>query len=45
MKLFKADFYRSFGIGFVLGAALVFTTLSGHPADSVVPPAEAAPAR
>lgn len=46
MGLFKPDFYRSFAIGFALGAVVVFTTLSetGSPiTDGVVPSAVAAP--
>ncbi len=47
MGLFKPDFYRSFAIGFALGAVLVFTQMgsgaSGGIADSVVPAAVAAP--
>lgn len=47
MGLFKPDFYRSFAIGFALGAVVVFGTVSGTSspfADGVVPPAAAAPA-
>lgn len=43
MRLFKADFYRTFAIGFGLGAILVFTVLDGSN-DTVVPSAIAAPA-
>jgi len=50
MGMFKPDFYRFFTIGFALGAALVFATLSGGHvgskiADGVVPTAQAAAAR
>lgn len=45
MGLFKPDFYRSFGIGFALGAVLVFATLSGQPVNPVVSQAVAAPMR
>lgn len=43
MGLFKADFYRSFAIGFALGAVVVFSML-GDAANPVVTPAIAAPA-
>jgi hypothetical protein len=47
MGLFKPDFFRSFAIGFALGAVLVFTQMgdgaNGGIADSVVPTAVAAP--
>ena len=48
MGLLKPDFYRSFAIGFALGAVLVFATVGGS-SDSVftggvVPSAVAAPA-
>lgn len=43
MKLLQADFYRSFAIGFALGAVVVFTALGQH-AESMVPSAIAAPA-
>jgi hypothetical protein len=47
MGLFKADLYRSFAIGFVLGTALLAAVLSNR-ADSpvagqVIPSATAAP--
>jgi hypothetical protein len=42
MRLFKADFYRTFAIGFGLGAVMVFTVMDGGN-DSVVPSAIAAP--
>ena len=49
MSLFKADLFRSFGIGFALGAAIVFAVLGIDPshnlANGVAPPAEAAAAR
>lgn len=47
MGLFKPDFYRSFAIGFALGAVVVFGTVTGTSSpfsDSVVPAAVAAPA-
>lgn len=48
MGLFKADLYRSFAIGFVLGTALLVAAMSSR-ADSpvagqVIPSATAAPA-
>lgn len=43
MKLLQADFYRSFAIGFALGAVVVFTAL-GQSSESMVPSAIAAPA-
>ena len=47
MGLFKADFYRFFGFGFIAGATLVATTMSTGQvaravADGVAPRAEAA---
>lgn len=46
MGLFKSDLYRSFGIGFALGAAALFGSLSGTArADligGIVPAAHAA---
>lgn len=42
MGLFKADFYRSFGIGFALGALIVFGTLGGTVVNPVVGQAWAA---
>lgn len=47
MGLFKADLYRSFAIGFVVGAALLAAAMSSH-ADNpvvgqVIPSATAAP--
>jgi len=48
MRLFKSDFFRFFGIGFAVGAALVFVAFDGNAgsdlAAGVVPVAEAAPA-
>lgn len=35
MGLFKADFYRSFIVGFGVGAIAVFTLLGSEPAASV----------
>ena len=49
MGLFKSDLYRSFAVGFALGAVIVFTVLGidpgRHLADGVAPPAEAAAAQ
>jgi hypothetical protein len=49
MRLFKADFYRFFAIGFGAGALLVAATMgiggSRDLASGVVPSAVAAPAR
>ncbi len=46
MRLFTSDLYRSFGIGFVLGAMALFVTLGGEAqaelASKVVPSAYAA---
>lgn len=36
MGLFKADFYRSFAIGFALGAVVVFTVLGSASVNPVV---------
>ncbi|HKT86238.1 MAG TPA: hypothetical protein VJQ77_09155 [Novosphingobium sp.] len=48
MGLFKADFYRFFALGFAGGALLVFGAMNHEPrhsiSDSIVPPAQAAPA-
>jgi len=48
MGLFKPDFFRSFAIGFALGAVVVFATVSGNSGSvftgGVVPAAIAAPA-
>jgi hypothetical protein len=43
MRFLKADFYRTFAIGFALGAIVVFTVMDGSN-DSMVPSAIAAPA-
>lgn len=43
MRFLKADFYRTFAIGFALGAVMVFTVMDGSN-DTVVPSAIAAPA-
>ena len=49
MRLLKTDLFRSFAVGFVLGAIGVFTTLGGWAGDtvgqSVVSQAVAAPVR
>ena len=48
MGLFKADFYRSFFVGFALGAVIVFSTVgswTGSIGSDVVPAAIAAPVR
>ena len=42
MGLFKADFFRSFAIGFGLGAVVVFGVI-GNASNPVVPSAVAAP--
>jgi hypothetical protein len=48
MGLFKPDLYRSFAIGFALGAVIVFSALGidagGNIANGVAPPAVAAAA-
>ena len=47
MELFKADLYRSFGLGFALGAAGFFAFSGGvfsDPAASLIAPAHAATA-
>lgn len=48
MGLFKPDFFRSFAIGFALGAVVVFGTVSGNSGNvftgGVVTAAVAAPA-
>ena len=36
MGLFKADFYRSFFVGFALGAVIVVASLGINVADGVV---------
>ena len=49
MGLFKPDLYRSFAIGFAVGAVIVFSALGidagRNLADGVAPPAEAATAQ
>lgn len=49
MGLFRKDLYRNFGIGFAVGAVLVFVALGIDPgktvAGGVAPPAEAAAQR
>jgi hypothetical protein len=49
MGLFKTDLYRSFAIGFVLGAAMLAAVMGSkgdHPiAGQVIPSATAAPAQ
>lgn len=49
MGLFKADLYRSFVIGFALGAVVVFASLGinlgDNLANGVAPAAEAAAAK
>lgn len=46
MGLFKSDLYRSFAVGFAVGAALVFSVLGidagSNLANGVAPPVEAA---
>lgn len=48
MTLFKSDLFRSFAVGFGLGAVIVFSSFGGWASDavngSVVPQAIAAPA-
>lgn len=48
MGLFKADFFRSFAIGFAVGAALLAGVMSTRPdsptAGQFIPAATAAPA-
>ncbi|MFA7588664.1 MAG: hypothetical protein WCY11_21165 [Novosphingobium sp.] len=44
MGLFKADFYRSFAIGFALGAVAVFGVVSGSVNNPLVSAAIAQPA-
>ena len=47
MKLFKSDLFRSFAVGFGLGAVAVFATFGGWAGESVsagvMPHAVAAP--
>ncbi len=49
MGLFKSDLYRSFAIGFALGAAALFVTMGDDArtriAGSVLPAAIAAPVK
>ncbi len=46
MSFLKADLFRSFGIGFVLGCAALFLTMeTGEPSNGVVPSAIAAQSR
>ena len=48
MGLFKSDLYRSFAIGFALGAVVVFSVIGvgfGQIANGVAPAAEAASSR
>ena len=45
MGLFKPDFYRSFAIGFALGAVAVFGSLGSSAMNTMVPQAVAASAR
>ena len=49
MGLFKPDLYRSFAIGFALGAVALFATIGGTGraalVDSIMPSAVAAPVR
>ena len=48
MGLFKTDLFRSFGLGFALGAAGFFAISGGvfsDPAASLITPAHAAPAQ
>lgn len=48
MGLFKADLYRSFAVGFVLGAVAIAASMAAQSdkglAGQVIPSAEAAPA-
>jgi len=48
MGLFKPDLFRSFAIGFAVGAVIVFSSfgidIGRSIADNVAPPAEAAAA-
>lgn len=49
MGLFKPDLYRSFAIGFAIGAAMLVAGVSvealGHRAEAAVPAAQTAPAK
>lgn len=42
MRLFSPDLYRSFGIGFVLGAALIVAANTADGKGAVASPAQAA---
>jgi hypothetical protein len=42
MGLFKADLYRSFVVGFVLGAIALGAAMSQRPDQGVIPQAQAA---
>ncbi len=46
MGLFKSDLYRSFGVGFALGAVALFASMSGSAradlAGQIIPHANAA---
>jgi hypothetical protein len=42
MGLFKADLYRSFAIGFVLGGLALGAAMSQRPEQAVIPQAQAA---
>jgi hypothetical protein len=42
MGLFKADLYRSFAIGFVLGAIALGAAMTQRPDQAVIPQAQAA---
>jgi hypothetical protein len=49
MGLFKPDLYRSFAVGFALGAVVLFASVGGSGraalVDSILPSAVAAPVR
>jgi hypothetical protein len=42
MGLFKADLYRSFAVGFVLGALALGAVMTHRPDQAVIPQAQAA---
>lgn len=42
MGLFKADLYRSFAVGFVLGAIALGAVMTQRPDQGVIPQAQAA---
>ncbi len=42
MTLFSPDLYRNFGIGFVLGTAIVGAATIGEWSEAISPPAQAA---